>query len=99
MTEDRALQLIVESLETLKKAGMLAKGVVPTRESILLGMKSPLDSIGFVAFVTDLEEKISDETKKDMYLVLDEISEFNVNKPYLSSDALAKYIVKISKGE
>jgi len=99
MTEDRALQLISESLESLKKVGMLAKDVVPTRESVLLGMKSPLDSIGFVAFVTDLEEKISEETKKDLYLVLNEIIEFNVDKPYLSSDALAKYIAKISKGE
>ena len=99
MTEDRALQLIAESLDTLKKEGMLAKDVVLTRESILLGMGSPLDSIGFVAFITDLEEKIFEETKQDLYLVLNEITEFNVSKPFLSSNVLAKYIVKISKGE
>ena len=99
MTEDRALQLIAESLNTLKKEGVLEKDVILTPEFILIGMESPLDSIGFVAFITDLEEKIFEETKQDLYLVLNEITEFNVSKPFLSSNVLAKYIVKISKGE
>jgi hypothetical protein len=61
-----------------------------------LGIGSPLDSIGFVAFVTELEERIIEETKKDVYLVLNEINEFNINKPQLTVDALAQYLVKLS---
>ncbi len=99
MTEKHVLKLIAASLETLRGLGMLASDVKLNSQTILLGIESPLDSIGFVAFITDLEERISSEAKKDLYLVLNEMSEFNVNKPYLSSDALAKYIVKISEGE
>lgn len=99
MKEERALQLISESFEKLKRTSLLKEDVTLNRESVLLGKDSPLDSIGFVTFLTEIEERISDETKKDLYLVLSEIGEFNINKPHLSVDVLAKYIVKLSKGE
>ena len=96
MTKERAFQLIAEAFKTLKETGMLEEDVTLNSETILLGTESPLDSIGFVTFVTELEERIIEETKKDIYLVLDEISEINVDKPYLSVEALAQYIVKLS---
>lgn len=99
MTKERAFQLIVESFETLEKADMLEEDVTLNSKTVLLGTESPLDSIGFVTFLTELEERISNETKKDLYLVLDEIKEFNINKPQLSVDALAQYIVKLSTGK
>ncbi|MEK7084512.1 MAG: hypothetical protein AAB932_04725, partial [Patescibacteria group bacterium] len=81
MKEERAFQLIAESFETLKKEGMLAADVVLREETILLGVGSPVDSIGFVTFVTELEERLIEETNKDLYLVLNEINEFNIDKP------------------
>lgn len=98
MEKDRAFQLVVGALESLKSSDMLEGNVSITKDMILMGTESPLDSIGFVTFITDLEEKISDETKKDLYLVLNEIKEFNVNKPQLSVEALTDYIVQLSKG-
>lgn len=99
MTEKRALELIIKSFETLKERGMLQRDAVLNNETILLGLGSPLESIGFVTFVTELEDRLIKETKKDLYLVLNEINEFNVNKPQLSVDALTKYIVKLSEGD
>lgn len=101
MRKERALQLIAESFETLKETGMLEleEDVTLNSDTILLGTESPLDSIGFVTFVTELEERITKETQKDLYLVLDEINEFNIDKPQLSVDILAQYIVKLSGGE
>lgn len=98
MTEERAFQLIAESFETLKKEGMLAADVVLREETILLGVGSPVDSIGFVTFVTELEERLIEETNEDLYLVLNEINEFNVDKPHLTADVLKHYLVKLSKG-
>ncbi len=99
MTKERAFQLITEALKTLKGPGTPGKGAAISDEMILLGVGSPLDSIGFVTFVTKLEERVSEETKKDIYLVLNEINEFNINKPQLTVDALARYIVVLSRGE
>ena len=99
MTEERAYELIVESLGKLKESEMLESDVELNKETIILGVGSPLDSIGFVTFVTDLEERISSEAKKDLYLVLNEINEFNINQPSLCLGALAKYCVKLSEGK
>jgi len=99
MTKERALQLIAESFETLKGTDMLEEDVSLNSEISLLGTESPLDSIGFVTFVTELEERVVKETNKDLYLVLGEISEFNIDNPQLTVDALAQYIVNLSEGE
>ena len=79
MTEERAFELIVASLGNMKESKMLESNVELNTETILLGVGSPLDSIGFVTFVTDLEDRISSEANKDLYLVLNEIDEFNIN--------------------
>jgi hypothetical protein len=88
MTEERAKESIT-----------LASDMELNKQIILLGLGSPLDSIDFVTFVTDLEERISSEAGKDLYLVLNEINEFNINQPHLCLGALAKYCVKLSEGK
>ncbi len=97
MTKERVLALIAESIEVLKTEGMLGTGIPINNETILLGKESPFDSIGFVTFITELEDRISDETQKDLYLVLDEIDEFNINNPRLSVDRMAEYVVQLSE--
>ena len=99
MTQKRAMELIAASLEKLKKNDMLSKDVNVSDGLVLLGIGSPLDSIDFVVFTTDLEERISNEKKEDFYLVLSEIREFNINQPLLSVAALAEYIVQLDKGK
>ena len=99
MNKERAFQLILEAFETLKTRGMLAEDVALNNETILLGIGSPLDSIGFVTFVTELEERIIEETQKELYLVLNEIHEFNINKPQITVDVLKQYLVKLSEGK
>lgn len=98
MNEQHAKSLIRASLDKLKNNDMLDKAQKFTDDMILLGVGSPLDSIGFVTFVTDLEERISTEANKDLYLVLNEIHEFNINQPHLNIGHLAKYIVQLSEG-
>ena len=62
-------------------------------DTVLLGTGSALDSVAFVTFVADLEERLARETGLELYVVLDDIHEFNANAPSLSADALARYIV------
>ena len=99
MTQKHAMELITASLEKLKKNDMLSKDVEVSDGLVLLGVGSPLDSIDFVVFTTDLEERISNEKKEDFYLVLSDIREFNISRPLLSVAALAEYIVQLDKGK
>ena len=98
MKKEQVLKMIDESLATLKESGMVEKDAVLNSKTVLMGKDSPLDSIGFVTFITDLEEKIMKETNKDVYLVIDQINEFNINNPSLPVNSLAEYIVKITEG-
>jgi len=96
ITYERALELIQNTLSSLHRVGLLDQEVLVRRDTVLLGSGSPLDSIAFVTFVTDLEERLSRETDQEAYLVLNEIHEFNVDNPVLSADTLAHYLVKLT---
>ncbi len=97
LPKDRALQLIQDSLNSLHRSGLIEQDIAVHSETVLLGTGSPLDSIAFVTFVTDLEDRLSQEMGSDLFLVLNEVSDFNVNNPNLSADTLARYIVKLSE--
>jgi len=95
MKEERALELIAASLATLDDNERFTQDDVILENVILLGVESPLDSIEFVGFVTDLEERISVEADKDLYLVVNEIEQFNINELNLTAATLAKHIIKL----
>jgi hypothetical protein len=96
MTDTRAFQLVQEALDSLQRVGLLREAVVAQPETVLLGAGSPLDSIGFVTFITEMEDRMSREAQRELYLVLKDIHEFNADSPYLSAGTLARYIAKIS---
>ncbi len=100
MTKDRVLQLIKEVFDSLGEEKLLDEAVIVNSDTFLLGNNSPLDSVGFVTFITDLEERLIQETNNDeIYLVLDKIDDFNTNNHVLSVDMLARHIVKLIEEE
>ena len=95
---ETASQLIHDSLSSLARSGTLEANVGEMKnDSVLLGAGSPLDSIGFVTFISDLEDRVQQKTQREFYLVLNEISEFNINSPNLTVGNLAQYLVKALK--
>lgn len=92
MTYEQAISLIQESLESLQSCGVIAEHIEISSDTVILGSGSELDSLGFVTFISDLEERLCDATNEDIYLVLDEIGDFNINNPFLSAGNIAKYV-------
>jgi len=66
-------------------------------QTIVLGNGSVLDSISFITFITDIEDKLQEVTGKELYLVLNEINNFNVDNPNLTVGGLATYLATLSK--
>ena len=97
MKKERAFELIQEALHSMRESELIEEEVIIDADTILLGAGSPLDSIGFVTFITDLEERLIKETNQDLYIVLDEVDDFNANNPSLVVDVLAKYIVGLTR--
>lgn len=96
MKAEKAIQLMKESFASLHRSGLLEQEVELKEDTVVLGSGSVLDSMGFVTFITDLEDRLTRETGKDFFLILSEIHEFNIDSAYLSVDILARYVAKIT---
>ena len=99
VSETRALELMQESMTDLRRSGMINHDLTVGSETPLLGAESRLDSIGFVTFITDLEDRLTRETGTEVQIVLDDVHDFNADKPYLSGGTLARYVRGITRGE
>jgi hypothetical protein len=97
ISEEDALQLIVDSIASLQRAGLIEANLMITCDTVLLGSGSRLDSIAFVTFVTDLEERLNRMTGQELYLVLTDIHEFNAETAYLSATMLARFIAHLTQ--
>jgi hypothetical protein len=95
MTLESAISLIQESFDSLYQSGVIREDIIVDKNTPILGSNSILDSIGFITLFTDIEDRISQNTGKEIYLVLDEITGFNINNPYLSVGIIANYLVEI----
>lgn len=97
MDSNKALQLMQATFSSMYRSGMMEEELAVTPETIILGTGSSLDSLGFVTFISDLEERVSSEAGKDYYLILTEIHEANADQAFLSAGVLATYIETITK--
>jgi hypothetical protein len=95
--KNSAFIMLQDSLDSLARAGTIKESITLTEAMQLLGPDSLLDSIGFVTFVTDLEDRIQEKLGKECYFVLNDIAQFNINNPILTAEVFASYMVKLAK--
>ena len=94
--QNSAFCMLQESLDSLARSGTIKQPIKIQPTTQLLGPESSFDSLGFVTFVTDIEDRLQSKLDKECYLVLNEIAQFNVNSPSLTADVLARYMVKLA---
>ncbi len=94
--QNSAFKMLQESIDSLVRTGTIRQSfkIEPTTQ--LLGPESSFDSLGFVTFITDIEDRMQLELDKECYLVLNEIAQFDINSPNLTADVLARYMVKLA---
>jgi hypothetical protein len=91
----RVMALIQECFDGLKRSGTIEVDITVDSETVLLGTSSPLDSVGFITFVTEFEDRLQEETGEEHFLVLSEINNFNINNPNLTAGTLARYTTQL----
>jgi hypothetical protein len=97
-SEQNALDLITETLLSLQRAGLINKEVTFGPDTILLGPGSALDSLAFVTFIAEAEDKLNRLAGRELSLMLNEIHDFNTDSSRLTADVLARYVAKLISG-
>lgn len=92
ITNENTYKLINECVDSLIRSGSIDPIEIFSRDTVILGGGSVLDSISFVTFITEVEDRIQSETGEEFYLVLNEIDAFNINNPNLTIGGLSDYI-------
>lgn len=98
-TTENALKLAQETFDGLVKSETLETAVEATDETVLLGKNSVLDSIGFITFLTDYEDRLQLAMDKEYYLDFNKIIENNTGKLSLSVGTLVQYTAKLVNDE
>lgn len=94
---NKSLKFMQDSVDSMQRSGMITESIVVSSDTVILGKGSFLDSLGFVTFISDLEERVSADAGKDHYLILTDIHDTNADQAFLSAGALANYIEKITE--
>ena len=97
MNNNEAYELIDGVVENLVASDAINTIDGFDEQTIVLGNRSVLDSISFITFITDIVDKLQEVTGKELYLVLNEINNFNVDNPNLTVGGLATYLATLSK--
>ncbi len=94
----KALALIQASLDSLARSGTIKNEIAVDDETVLMGSgaDSGLDSLGFVNFVMDLEDRLMQETGRDCAIVLTDIEGFDINSPTLTAGILADHMTGLT---
>lgn len=94
MEKNEIIELIQQSFDALFDAEMIKEKINVNQDTVLLGMYSELDSIAFITLFSEIEDRLSEKTGKEIYLVLSDIHEFNPDNNNLNVGVLTDYINK-----
>jgi acyl carrier protein len=96
LEKERILALLQESMQSLRRSGIVEVDMDVAAETVLLGAGSSLDSMGFVTFVTDVEERFARATARDdLYIVLTELEELFPGSQELTASMFADYLAQL----
>lgn len=94
--KEEIAKIIIETLQDLNDELHNKTLENPSFETKLFGTDGALDSLSLVLFVTDLEEKISDEFNKQIILA-DEKAMSQRTSPFRNVESLVNYVENLLK--
>ncbi len=95
ITEQKIREIITASLQKVFDSKIVPKEFPINDDTALIGMGGNLDSVAFVTFVTDVEERIEEEIGREFILKLQEIHDLNEDKNALIVGDMARLVTKI----
>ncbi len=95
LNEQALLGLIQESLDSLHRGGVVETPISVGEETSLFGEQSDLDSMGFVTFISDIEERLNQRAGRDLFIILSDLEEMYPASAKLTASMFTKYLTKL----
>ena len=95
LTSDRALELIGAALTNTWRSGLLSEEPKATRDTVILGERSALDSLAFVTFLTDLEDLVSHDLGRPAELSVLDLPSVDNGLGGLTVGQLETYLISL----
>ena len=94
MNLDKILDIIYESIDEVNDQFSTDYQMIKSRDTVLFGKSSQLDSLGLVNLIVAVEQMLADEL--DVHLTLaDEKAMSQRNSPFRTVTSLAEYILSL----
>lgn len=97
MTRAEVMALVEDAFDALGAAELVPPGLRVEESTDLLGPGTVLDSIAFVTFIVELENRVQDvlgETTEPFSLAVTEIHDFNPEAARLTVGVLVDYVLR-----
>ncbi len=95
ITEQKVRQIIHGSLQKIFDSGIVPEKFPVNDDTALIGMGGNLDSVAFVVFATDVEERVEEEIGREFILKLQEIHDLNEDKDALIVGDMVRLVTRI----
>lgn len=97
MTQPEVMALVQGAFDALGEAELIPAGLRVEERTDLLGPGTVLDSIAFVTFIVELENRVQDrmgDVGEPFSLAITEIHEFNPEEARLTVGVLVDYVLR-----
>lgn len=96
MGNNEILNMIQEVVDGLTAGGIIENEIRITENTVLIGKGAVLDSIAFVTFFMEVEERLTDMAQKEVYISIEDIVGLDEGKG-LTIERLISYIGELFK--
>lgn len=90
LTKDELARLIRDCLDSINLERPEGEKIEISEETVLLDEQSELDSLEFVAFITDLERRLANRTGVELALAADALAD--ASHPFKSVRSLTEHL-------
>lgn len=96
LTKSKIIEVIKLSLESLHRSGVIESAIAVDEQTVLLGVNSNLDSMGFVTLIADVEERLSSLLRRELFVVLPDLEEMYPDAKLLTAEMFANFILHVT---
>jgi acyl carrier protein len=94
MTQSEVMAIVQDAFDALREADLVQNNVSVDETTDLLGPETILDSIAFITFIVELEDRLQAELGDDTHIAVTEIHDYNPEEARLTVGVLVDYILR-----